>query len=147
MRKHVVILFIVQAKGTYFNVWTDLTNAFRTTDTQHTGRGHLNIFLSYIRVGDPYVDITWQGYPTCTFSDYRKENLKLSNIRLLARTYLDTLIPTHYICVYLVSIVQKIKLELRWNIVFIDIWIFRWYMAYTNILILLLSVITFNFEP
>ena len=42
------------------------------------GRVHLNILLSCIRVGDPNMDITRQGNPTCTFSVYRKENLNLS---------------------------------------------------------------------
>ena len=29
------------------------------------------------RVGNPKVDITWQGYPTRTVSVYNKENLNL----------------------------------------------------------------------
>ena len=29
------------------------SHAFRTTDTQHKVRVHLNVFLSCIRVGDP----------------------------------------------------------------------------------------------
>ena len=59
-------------------VWAVLTNVFRTMDTQHTGRVNLNLFLACISVHDLKVDITWQGYPTPTFTVYRKENLNLS---------------------------------------------------------------------
>ena len=45
-------------------------------------RVNLNLFLACIivhndRVGDPKVDIMWQGYPTPTFSVYRKDNLNI----------------------------------------------------------------------
>ena len=50
-----MILFIIWAKDI---VSAELTNAFRTTDTQHTGRVNFNLFLACIHEGDPKVDIT-----------------------------------------------------------------------------------------
>ena len=54
------------------------------------GRVNLNLFLSLHnsakRVGDPKMGITSQGYPTSTFSVYRKENINLS-IVAVGRTF------------------------------------------------------------